>query len=51
MAKNPQVEAKLVAEIQEHLDGTDPVDFETVKPLKYLKACIDETLRCVETFR
>lgn len=47
LAKHPRVEQKLLVEIKENFTPSTPIDFETVKNLKYLKACIDETLRYV----
>lgn len=45
ISQNPRVEAKLREEIAQNFTPSTPIDFETVKNLKYLKAAIDETLR------
>lgn len=41
IARNPKIQQRL----QEEIDGLDEVNFETFSKLKYVEACIDETLR------
>mmetsp|Transcript_12968 Transcript_12968/g.14360 ORF Transcript_12968/g.14360 Transcript_12968/m.14360 type:complete len:506 (+) Transcript_12968:66-1583(+) len=44
LAKNPDKQEKVIAEIDKHTNGQLP-DYDTIKKLSYLRACIDETLR------
>lgn len=43
---NPPAEERLLEEIREMFPEGVAVDFESVKNARFLKACIDETLRC-----
>jgi hypothetical protein len=45
LAQNPQHEAKVVEEIRATHPGDSVPDYESVKNLSYMNACINETLR------
>ena len=46
LAKNPEVQAKLVEEVDEVVETSDgKIDQESIKEMPYLEACIKETLR------
>jgi len=46
LAKNPEVQAKLVEEVDEVVEACDgKIDQESIKEMPYLEACIKETLR------
>ena len=46
LGKNPEVQAKLVEEVDEVVEAYDgKIDQESIKEMPYLEACIKETLR------
>ena len=46
LAKNPEVQEKLIQEVDEVVEASDgKIDQESIREMPYLEACIKETLR------